>query len=187
MTSIRYFTGTRLGCSSLAVNVETQVHEVDGTGREALDQILDTSFEGWYLRHSKRTLREIETVFAARLGDADVGLSMLKKLDSKTGYIYYMAVLPEYRGKKVGGKLLDRSLAFLSDQNVNVVFASLMQEHEEANFLFKSRGFSQTSFGEIARRFGKLHALNMYRKMVVVTGEVVVFKELSSKLEDMRS
>ena len=159
---------------------------MEGAEREALDPILDTSFEGWYLRHAKRTLREIETVFAARSGDVDAGLSMLKKLDSKTGYVYYLAVLPEYRGKKIGGRLLDSSLFYFFEHGVNVVFASLMQEHNEANFLFKSRGFSQTSFGEVAKKYGKLHAINMYRKMVVVTGEVVAFKELSTKLNGMK-
>ena len=34
--------------------------------RAALEQILEESFEGWYLRHSKRTLREVEEVRAAR-------------------------------------------------------------------------------------------------------------------------
>ena len=126
-------------------------------------------------------------MFAARSGDVDAGLSMLKKLDSKTGYVYYIAVLPEYRGKKIGGRLLDSPLSYFFEHGVNVVFASLMQEHDEANFLFKSRGFSQTSFGEVAKKYGKLHAINMYRKMVVVTGEVVAFKELSAKLEGMKS
>ena len=156
---------------------------MNGAERESLDPILDTSFEGWYLRHAKRTLREIETVFAAKSRDQFVGLSMMKKLDSKTGYIYYMAVLPEHRGKKIGSKLLDRSLAYFFEHDTDVVFASLMQEHDEANLLFNSRGFIQTSFGDVAKRYGKLHAINMYRKMVVVTGEVVVFKELSRKPE----
>lgn len=150
-----------------------------------LDPILETSFEGWYLRHAKRTLREIETVYAAKSEDTFVGLSMIKKLDSKTGYVYYMAVLPEYRRRKIGGKLLDRSLAHFFDNGTNVVFASLMQEHDESTFLFKSRGFIETSFGDVAKRYGKLHAINMYRKMVVVTGEVVVFKELSKKIESI--
>ena len=94
---------------------------------------MDTSFEGWYLRHAKRTLREIETVFTAREGDVDVGLSMVKELDSKTGYVYYIAVLPEYRGKKIGGRLLDRSLSYFFEKGVDTIFASLTQDHDEVN------------------------------------------------------
>lgn len=172
-------------CFSLAINAEAQTSEITGSERELLDPILDTSFEGWYLRHAKRTLREIETVYAAKSGEVYSGLSMIKKLDSKTGYVYYIAVLPEYRGKKIGAKLLDRSIERFLDDGAEVVFASLMQEHDEANFLFKSRGFIETTFGGVAKRYGNLHAINLYRKMVVVTGEVVVFKDLTKKLESI--
>ena len=157
---------------------------MEGAERENLDSIIDTSFEGWYQRHAKRTLKEIETVFAAKSGDVEVGLAMLKKLDSKTGYIYYIAVLPEYRGRKIGGKLLDHSLSYFFDNGVNVVFASLIQEHDEPTKLFKSRRFRETHFGEVAKKYGNLHAINMYRKMLVVSGEVVVFKDLSPVLSE---
>jgi len=157
---------------------------VEGADRENLDPIIDSSFEGWYQRHAKRTLREIETVFAAKSDDSEAGFAMVKKLDSKTGYIYYIAVLPEYRGRKIGGRLLDHSLSHFFDNGVNVVFASLIQEHDEPNKLFKSRGFRETHFGDVAKKFGNLHAINMYRKMLVVSGEVVVFKELSQKLAE---
>ena len=164
----------------MASNKEEEVTllDVGGEDREQLDPIIDSSFEGWYQKHAKRTLRDIETVLAATIGKVSVGLAMLKKLDLKKGYIYYIAVLPQYRGRKVGSKLLDSSLDFFFQRDVTIVFASLMQEHEEANFLFKSRGFVRTNYGEMASKYGKLHAINLYRKMLVVSGEVVVYKEL---------
>ena len=145
--------------------------------------ILEKSFEGWYLRHSKKTLRDIETVFTAKFGQISAGLVMLKKLDSKTGYIYYVAVSPEYRGMKVGSRLLDHSLSYFDNLGADIVFASLTG-HEEVNALFKSRNFVWTNFGELAKKYGHLRAINMYRKMLVVTGEAVVYKELTRKLVD---
>ena len=147
--------------------------------RGSLDEILNRSFEGWYQRHSKRTLRDIEKVYAARIGSMDVGLVMLKNLDSRSGYVYYIAVLPEYRGKKIGGKLLDHSLAYFFDAGVDVVFASLTQEHNDSNELFKSRGFERTNYNEISKKYGKIGAVMMYRKMLVVSGEIVVWKWLT--------
>ena len=159
-----------------------QILKVEGIERETLDPVLDKSFDGWYQRHAKRTLREIETVFAAKLGETNVGVSMLKKIDSKIGYVYYIAVDPDFRGKKIGSKLLDASLDYFSKEGAEVVFASLVQEHDEGNFLFKSRGFERTNFKEVSKRYGGLHAVNMYRKMLVVTGEVVVFRDLLQRL-----
>jgi ribosomal protein S18 acetylase RimI-like enzyme len=157
---------------------EITLFEAEGNKRESLDPIIDASFDGWYQRHAKRTLREIETVVAARFGDKEVGVAMLKNLDSEKGYIYYIAVLPEYRGKKIGSRLLDYSLGYFLEHGATIVYASLMQEHDEANILFSSRGFAKTNFGDLSKKYGKIRAINLYRKMLVVSGEVVVFKEL---------
>jgi ribosomal protein S18 acetylase RimI-like enzyme len=168
----------------VAANEEdVKIQVVNGSERERLDPIIDASFEGWYQRHARRTLREIETVLEASVVEKSAGLAMLRKLDSEKGYVYYIAVLPEYRGKKIGSKLLDRSLDYLFKEGATTVFASLMQEHEEANYLFGSRGFVKTNYGELAKRYGKLHTINLYRKMLVVSGEVVVYKELVKKLD----
>ena len=168
--------------SSLDASEDVQIYEAKGNVRVSLDPIINASFAGWYQRHAKRTLRDIESVIAARIGEVDVGVAMLKMLDSEKGYIYYIAVLPEYRGKKLGSKLLDYSLRYLLERGSIVVYASLMQEHDEASFLFNSRGFKRTNFGEISKKYGNLHAINLYRKMLVVSGEVVVFKEISRTL-----
>ncbi|MGI0091836.1 MAG: GNAT family N-acetyltransferase [Nitrososphaerales archaeon] len=145
--------------------------------------MLDESFEGWYQRHAKRTLRDIDKVYAARLDNTSVGLVMLKNLDSHSGYVYYIAVLPEYRGMKIGGRLLDHSLEYFSRAGMDVLFASLTQEHNESNELFKSRGFIRTNYGEISKQYGKIGAVMMYRKMLVVSGELVVWKRLTKSKE----
>jgi ribosomal protein S18 acetylase RimI-like enzyme len=154
--------------------------------RERLYPILESSFDGWYLSHSKRTLREIEKVFAARLGDVNVGLVMLKNIDLKIGYVYYIAVTSEYRGQKIGSKLLEYSLNYFYELGANTVFASLTVEHGGGSkALFESHGFIETNFGRVSKRYGKLHAINMYRKMLVVSGELVVYKELTQRLDSL--
>jgi ribosomal protein S18 acetylase RimI-like enzyme len=152
--------------------------------REELYPVLETSFEGWYLSHSKRTLREIEKVFAARIGEVSVGVVMLKTIDPTIGYVYYIAVAAEYRGRKIGSALLEYSLDYFSNLGMNTVFASLTVEHGgESKILFESHGFVETNFGQVSKRYGRLHAINMYRKMLVVTGELVVYKELNKRLD----
>lgn len=156
----------------------------DLSERELLYPILESSFDGWYLSHSKRTLREIEKVFAARLGEVNVGVVMLKNIEPKIGYVYYIAVSAEYRGRKIGSSLLEHSLSYFSDLGADVVFASLTVEHGgESKILFESHGFIETNFGQVSKRYGKLHAINMYRKMLVVSGELVVYKDLTKRLD----
>lgn len=151
--------------------------------RELLYPVLESGFEGWYLSHSKRTLREIEKVFAARIGNVKVGVVMLKNIDPKIGYVYYIAVSSEYRNRKIGSALLQHSLDYFSDLGAETVFASLTVEHGGGSKgLFESFGFVETTFGQVSKRYGRLHAINMYRKMLVVSGELVVYKELTGQL-----
>jgi len=168
----------------MSLDQSIEIYEaVDLADRESLYPILETSFDGWYLSHSKRTLRDIEKVFAARLDGKNVGLIMLKLVDPKIGYVYYIAVSSEFRGRKIGSQLLEYSLTFFSNLGVEVVFASLTVEHGgESKALFESNGFVETNFGQVSKRYGKLHAINMYRKMLVVSGELVVYKDLTKRL-----
>ena len=112
-----------------------------------MEHILEKSFDGWYLWHSRRTLNDIETVKAALIDDsAVVGVSMLKMLDSKLGYVYYIAVSPQWRGKGVAGKLLDDSLEYFFNRGANEALAGISEDNEESKALFTSRGFREMSF-----------------------------------------
>jgi ribosomal protein S18 acetylase RimI-like enzyme len=153
--------------------------------RESLFPILEESFEGWYLSHSKRTLRDIDKVFFARVSGKSVGVVMLKKIEDKMGYVYYIAVLPEFRQRKIGRALLDYSVSLFSREGCHVVFASLTVEHGgESKALFLSSGFVETSFHELSKKYGRFRTINLYRKMLVVSGELVVYKQLNEKLVD---
>jgi len=168
----------------LSLDSDIQIIEASSAEeREILSPILDDSFEGWYLSHARRTLRDIEKVFAAKSGEKFVGLVMLKLVDRKIGYVYYIAVSREYRGHKIAGRLLEHSISYFSDQGCEKVFASLTVEHGgESRSLFLSHGFVETNFGQVSKRYGKLHAINLYRKMLVVSGELVVYKNLAKTL-----
>ena len=55
----------------------TVIVDVPRKERAGLEWILEESFEGWYLMHSKRTLRDIELVRAATSSGKPVGLVYL--------------------------------------------------------------------------------------------------------------
>src|SRR2546425_9675266 len=88
----------------------TVIVDVPRKERAGLEWILEESFEGWYLMHSKRTLRNIELVRAATSSGKPVGLVMLKTLEGNVGYVYYIAVARDYRKKGIGKLLLENAL-----------------------------------------------------------------------------
>ncbi len=147
--------------------------------RAGLEWILEESFEGWYLMHSKRTLRDIELVRAAMSTGKPVGLAMLKMLVESVGYVYYIAVAKTSRKKGIGKLLLEDALQHFKASSVEEVYASVEKDNEPSEALFASEGFTPTSFNEVAKKHGSLHTLNMYREMLVVPGEVLLRKALA--------
>ncbi|MDA4122283.1 MAG: GNAT family N-acetyltransferase [Thaumarchaeota archaeon] len=146
--------------------------------RSQLEFILDESFEGLYLWHSRRTLHNIELVRALRSSGRFLGLSMVKMVAEGSGYVYYVAVPLQSRRKGLGGKLLDDALAHFDELHASEVFASVGEDNVESNALFSSRGFERTNRAEIAKRHGQIRTINMYREMMVVYGEILLRKEL---------
>ena len=146
--------------------------------RAPLDRILEESFEGWYLRHSSRVLTEVETVRAAKLSGEPVGLIMLKTLEPGVGYVYYVAVSRAHRQLGVAALLLKDALDHFKAAGITEVFASVERDNVPSERLFAAEGFAKTNLVEVSREHGALRALNMYRMMVVVPGEVLLHRAL---------
>jgi len=147
--------------------------------RAGLEWILEESFEGWYLMHSKRTLRDIELVKVASSSGKPVGLVMVKTLENGVGYVYYIAVARAHRKQGIAKLLLEDALRLFKASAVKEVFASVEENNIPSEALFASEGFTRTSFTEVSKKHGSLHTLNMYRAMTVVPGEILLRKTIS--------
>lgn len=165
----------------MTVQEELVVTDVPRTERASLEWILEESFEGWYLMHSRATLRKIELVRAANLFGKPVGLTMLKTLEIGVGYVFYIAVAKAYRGKGIAKRLLDDALRIFENSGVREVFASVEEDNVPSEALFGSSGFTKTSFGEVSKLHGHVRTLNMYRDMVVVPGEILLRKVVNQE------
>jgi ribosomal protein S18 acetylase RimI-like enzyme len=160
-------------------NDDIAIVDVPAGKRAGLEWILEESFEGWYLLHSKRTLRDIELVRAAMSSDKPVGLVMLKRLEGSAGYVYYIAVAKAQRKKGIAKLLLEDALRIFKASSVKEVFASVEENNKPSEALFASEGFTHTSFGEVSKRHGNLHTVKMYNAMRVVPGEVLLRKAIA--------
>ena len=84
-----------------------------------------------------------------------VGASMLKMLNSKLGYVYYIAISPQWRGKGIAGKLLNDSIEYFFDRGANEALAGISEDNEESKALFTSRGFRELNFSEMSKKIWK--------------------------------
>ncbi len=118
--------------------------DVPARERASLGWILEESFEGWYLLHSKKTLRDIEVVRVAKSSGKPVGLVMLKTLEGSTGYVYYIAVAKAHRNRGIAKLLLDDALQRFKSSRMKEVFASVEKNNKPSEALFASEGFTPT-------------------------------------------
>ena len=107
-----------------------------------------------------------------------VGLIMLKTLEAGAGYIFYVAVARAHRGTGVAALLVRDAVESFRAAGLTDAFASVEQDNLPSERLFAAEGFTRTSLATVSRRYGLLHALNMYRVMVVVPGEVLLHRAL---------
>jgi len=105
----RIMSSTRKKCSGLPSDVSIVDAEVD---RGKYEWILEEGFSGLYLWHARRTLHSAELVRVALVGGEPAGLVIPKRIGADIGYVYYIAVAKRFRGRGVGGALLDDVLAF---------------------------------------------------------------------------
>ncbi len=157
---------------------DVEIVDVPMSERTSLLPILEESFEGIYLWHSKRILQSIETVRAARIAGEAVGLIMLKIIGGGQGYVYYVAVSPTFRRRGIASALVDDAVSFLAGKGAEELFASVPGDNVESSALFSSRGFEKVDLSEMAERYGRLRSILMYREMMVVPGEVLLRKDL---------
>ena len=169
----------RDGVRTLTAAEGVVVVDVPAGERSALEKILEESFEGWYFRHARGKLQQLEVVRAAMASGTPVGLVMLKKLEERVGYIYYIAVAKAHRKMGIARLLLEDSLVRFREEGVEEVYASIETDNVPSEGLFSSEGFTQTSFAEVSKRFGTIRAINMYRMMVIVPGEALMWKKIA--------
>lgn len=106
----------------------------DGMGIRSLDD----SFEGI----EKFLKRNPTTNFIAQVENKLVGV-ILCGHDGRRGYIYHTAVKKDYRGRGIGGALVDAALNALKNEEINKVALVAFASNDLGNKFWKSIGFDK--------------------------------------------
>ncbi|MGC2359639.1 MAG: GNAT family N-acetyltransferase [Thermoplasmata archaeon] len=151
-----------------------QLVDLAAASRDRAIPVLIDGFVGIYRWHAKRTLREVSLVRAAEVEDEIVGVAMLERLTAEVGYVYYLAVLRQFRRHGIGALLLDDALAIFVRDGMRVVYGAAEAENTGSIALFLSRGFRTVERKELGYREGGLGAWGLRSRMWLVSGEVLM-------------
>ena len=161
-----------------------QIVDLPKESRERAIPILIQSFVGIYRWHAKRTLREIVRVRGAHLEGELAGISMLDRLTPEVGYVYYLAVGEPFRGRGVGGALLDDAIGLFRNEGARILYGAAEEENAPSLALFRSRGFREIGRDERGFREGGLGAWGLRSRMMLVHGEILMGRQLETRPEE---
>jgi ribosomal protein S18 acetylase RimI-like enzyme len=160
--------------------ISPRIVDLPPNAREQAIPVLLQSFVGIYRWHAKRTLRTIGRVRAAHLEGALAGISMLDRLTPEVGYVYYLAVGEAFRGRGVGGALLDDAIELFRNEGARILYGAAEEENEPSLKLFRSRGFRPIEPAERGFREGGLGAWGLRSRMMLVHGEILMGRFLET-------
>jgi len=93
-----------------------------------------------------------EAFFVALMGESIVGSIGIKREDERTSLIRRIFVSPEFRGKKIGGQLLEKALDFCKEVGYQELVFKTTSKMKDAIRLFENSGFHEKAhlkLGEI--------------------------------------
>ena len=85
--------------------------------------------------------RNPDTCFAAVCGSKIVG-TVLSGHDGRRGYIQHLAVLPEYRNRKIATNLVENAMAALEREGITKVALVAFTKNEIGNAFWEKMGFT---------------------------------------------
>ena len=137
--------------------------------------VVQEGFEGVYRWHAKRTLRDAWRVRGARDDVGLVGVTMLERPAPEVGYIFYVAVGARWRGRGLGGRMIDDALEIFRRVGAGVAYAAAEEDNVASLALFRSRGFRRVErHEEPSYAEGGLGAWGIRHRLLVVRGEVLL-------------
>ena len=85
--------------------------------------------------------RNPATCFIAEENEKIVGVIMAGN-DGRRGYIYHIAVLPEFRGKHIAKTLVENAMAALEKEGITKVALVVFEKNQNGNGFWEKIGFT---------------------------------------------
>ena len=104
----------------------------------------------------------------------EIGFAELKKYKD-VGIIFYIGIIPEYRGKGLGKEMIKKAEEIFREKNVKIVIASTKSSNIPAIRMFKSLNYTIFNKKQVRRKIIEL--LDAYED------DLVVCKELDENIE----
>jgi diamine N-acetyltransferase len=97
------------------------------------------------MKHLNEMKRKGLKLFGLFEGDSQVGFAALEKKKRKVYNLEKLAVLPEYRHKGYGGKLIEFAEGYVKNAEGEKLSIGIINEHTVLKKWYETKGFQETS------------------------------------------
>ncbi len=163
----------------MPVSMEIIVRDMSINDRDQVREILEQSFEGWYLREGLKGIDSSDRVLVAEVSGKVAGMAELRFYDAgeTIGIVYYLATHPTYREMGIASRLLDDALKLFKEKGASLALCSMEHENNASVEFFNKHGFKETSVRSLVSRY-KMHFFGILRRALIVPGETIYTKSI---------
>ncbi len=152
--------------------------------KEAIDQILESSFSKIYAYYAKKSFASLENALVAESDVKVIGVinwRVYKASKITIGYLFWLGVLPEYRRKGIGSKLTKRAVDFIYTKNGPVdIYSAAEKKNKISKNLVEKEGFVEADKKKIKQYYGKNYKA-LFGDMMVMPWESLFVKHPAGK------
>ena len=148
--------------------------QADKSDREDIKEVLVKSFTPTYAYYAQKSFVKLDNVLAAEDKGKVVGVinwRILRVGGQKIGYLFWLAVLPEYRRMGIAKGLIQEVIKKIQQEaGLAEIYAAIEKHNEPSRRLIESLGFSFISRLDMKKKYG-LRCPRLYFQMMLLPKE----------------
>jgi N-acetylglutamate synthase-like GNAT family acetyltransferase len=161
-----------------------QFRSAEKSDKAAIDRILDSSFTRIYAYYAKKSFAGLENTLVA-VNDAEVIGVINWRVYSvpkiSIGYLFWLAVLPGYRRKRIGLDLMKQAMQIIYKKNGAIdIYAAAEKKNKISRNMAEKEGFAMVDKKKIRLHYGKNYAA-LFGEMMVMPWEVLFVKHAAAR------
>jgi len=156
------------------------LRDASAKDREAIERIARLSFDGVYAFFAVRGMRRADPILVAEQDGAVIGFLEGHVFDGvpPIGYVYFVAVDPDRRGKGTGRVLVTEAVSRFCAAGATRVFAAVPKDNDASRRLFESLGFQGVPRSALRRWYG-WRGIGVQMRMVIAPHEILLARSFT--------
>lgn len=141
---------------------------------EAIIEVFNTSFNTVYAYYARKSVNPLKNTLIAEDETIIAGVISWRIFDTgdeKIGYLFWLAVHPDFRRKGVGEGLIAEAIRLIQEEAGTVdVYAAIEKNNQPSIRLFEKTGFTLISRSAFKEKYG-LKRFRLYSRMMLIPKE----------------